>query len=264
MKKTSIIISSLCVCIVLIFAIGSTSFAWFASRNTINTDIIISSSRPLGQASIDNETDNVTGSFQPAIIKPGYMGGYFGDNLPNISYDSLDVLDTSLVDRDNLYSNKPLLSNATQVSILFSFSYVGIPDYGFDDKRIKLVFNSITLKNPYEVFPEEHPNSGDIVNTNLINYNFEQFSSKIDIVHASLENNKYIVDTSKGDNGVRTDIKWEEVAVAKTTQISMNLLPTIKYFCRVMVNLNKVDEECDPMLINRKLHFNFEIEAINR
>lgn len=256
--KRTLILSCVVMALALVVTIVGISAAWFGDVRRVTTEenrLIISSNRPKGQATIDVESassDIVGGDkLMPAVATPGWL-------LSGGDPDTLDVLVQNVgngVDRA-----------ATQVYVYFPFTYVGAPDAAAKDgkKSVKLTLTSATLENPRRTDGDGNDDGSDIVG--LTNY-IDEFSSDLCVVKkvgdgASASYTEYTADEIAAMHTSASGIVWEQQNDGRA--LHMLMAPGIDFYLRVKINFARVDEECDPSLIDTTLFFNFDIEAVPR
>ncbi|MEG2688403.1 MAG: hypothetical protein RSA24_04470 [Clostridia bacterium] len=230
MKKKTVVISSFVMCLVLVISLISVSVAWFSNILSADNKIIISSEKPLGQATIkvesaSNSADNGD-KLTPAIIKRGIM-------LDGYDVASIDVLDknNTLVDTTAPFNtaNKPLMSKATTVTVTFPYLYIGAPDSGYATKDVDISIDA--------VYNKEH----------TINGGADGKPSE-----SSLTNYKNDFAYSFKSGAQKTN----------STKLHLSINPGTLYNCTVVFNFARIDEQCDQELLNKMLYFKIKIEAV--
>lgn len=241
--KKPLIVSLIIMTLALAVAVVGVSAAWFADIKSVTNVIQISSDKPEGQASIDvtsaEKAYPLAGELCPAVIKPELMlGDGAGAGIGGVPFDKIDVLDeNSAGEGDTL----PLLSTASKVKIVFPFLYIGSPDNSDGTKGVTVSFMSATLENP-----RADENTGKTLADYKNNFDFYNFR---------------VLNEKPDSENLPEFVRDETADAINDNEKFINVVPGVTYYFYATIYFNKVDEECDPILMNTTIYFNFSISA---
>jgi hypothetical protein len=233
----------------LIVAVVGISAAWFADIKTASDTVIISSAKPSGQATIDVDSASTAylggDKLAPAVIKKNLvLNDRTGEGLNGVGFDQLNVLDQALVDASGSDASKPLLSSATMVQVIFPFIYIGGSDSGFSDgnKAVSIYLESSTLENP------RSDGNGALADYTS-DFTFENMS---------------VINKPAEDGTTEENTSIEKVWTQEENELYLIIKPGVIYYFMGTIYINKIDEECNPILLDTTVFFNFEIAAVSR
>ncbi len=250
--KRTLIVSTCIMVLILIVTVVGVSAAWFGDilNDTFgDNEIVISSEQPTGQTQIDASSAGMykdSDTLTPAKTVDGYLLG--GGDPASIT----NVLDAS---------NANLQSTASQVKIIFPFSYLGAGDSGEADgkKAIEVKLTGAYLydasANPIKSvnYMEDFTISFDIVKDVTITTTdgVNEISGGTDVASTPIESLK------KGDG----NIYYEDT---QNYTSYMLVEPGVTYYCRITVHFNKVAEELNPALMDTNIQLAIQIDVATR
>lgn len=237
--KRTLIISSCIMALAFVVAVVSVSAAWFGDIKSARDDgFIISSDTLQDMASIDiNSSLGMSGErIYPAVAINGYFTGI---NPPT---------------RSVLKNKIDGISKEAQVAtVYFPIQFIGTPDDGYEienRKSLELQLLSAHLSD------DESETPFDFI---------EEFNVDMCLVSAELDEDgkfkseKAIVPTAeeyetlKGGNVFYDSYGYH---------LYMLLHPGVTYYVKVQIYFNKIDEECNPDLLNTVIKFNFKLNIL--
>lgn len=263
MKKSTVIVSCVMLCLALIGLVVGVTAAWFGNVGSLSNTITISSERPTGQAIVDveamiNTSDApINGVLSPAIVKAGYLQDPLNISAWNAvkgEFSKNPLGDTYVDAAGEGTASQPLTRAATSVTVTFPFAYIGAADDGKDDKAVKISVNSAKLTPPKE-------ESGSSDTTDYVG----EFGFRMRLIEASYDSNKRI-------DPVLVDGKTVENTSVPSKQtdnvLGLLIYPGVDYFFEIEIYFAKVDEEC-PLALRSfedkfRIYFNIGVEATNR
>ncbi len=258
MKTKRTLIVSVCMMVVaLIVAVVGVSAAWFGDILTDTaSNLVISSTRPIGQASIDIESAGVLNdddTLTPAITVASKM------LADGVDPSTLDVTKTGTY----------VETAASQVTVIFPFSYLGVGDSGQTDgkKAVKIYIDGAYLYTTDTQTDDSGTETSSVVDTS-VNY-VDDFNVTFDIVKDVTRNDSGTITggTTVASTAISSLTPSDGNVYYKTVdkhQVYMLVDPGVELYCRAVFYFNKVDEELSPKLVDTVINVVLKIEATDR
>lgn len=259
--KRTLIISSAIMALVLVVTIVSVSAAWFGDIKHAETELRVTSERPMGEATIDlSSAESLNNNNTQLVPAKAVNGDLLSGKTPPTGA-TLQTVNTSL----------GIASAANIVPIYFPFSYSGSADSGATDgkKAVKIYIDSAYLAS-------ELDNQGKPVE-GATNY-LDEFYITFDVVKDVVKTEGNITYTTvasatatkSGENVTFSGLSANDDSIYFKNDIDGKALyllvpPSVDYYSvKVQISYNFIDEELNPATINQRIMFGIKILVIER